>query len=157
MRKSIVAAATITAVLSIGTSTRNATAMSVVTPGQLGLADGVAESVEKTVLICGPWGCHWRPRYWMVPALSVPVPLLGRVPPLPVPLLGLAPPLLVGLASAPLVGSAPLVTGLLLGRTRQRRDEMGAGLRQGKSARCEGVPFQEKSGEREGIGKIGCR
>jgi len=64
MRKSIVAAATITAVLSIGTSTRNATAMWVVTPGQLGLADGVAESVEKTVLICGPWGCHWRPRYW---------------------------------------------------------------------------------------------
>jgi hypothetical protein len=64
MRKSIVAAATIAAVLSIGTPTRNATAMSVVTPGQLGLAGGVADSVEKTVLICGPWGCHWRPRYW---------------------------------------------------------------------------------------------
>jgi hypothetical protein len=64
MRKSIVAAATIAAVLSIGTPTRNATAMPVVTPGQLGLAGGVADSVEKTVLICGPWGCHWRPRYW---------------------------------------------------------------------------------------------
>lgn len=86
----------------------------------------------------------------MVPALSVPVPLLG-----------LAPSLLVGLASAPLVGLAPplapLVTGLLLGRTRQRRDEMGASLRQGEPARREGVPFQKKSGEREGIGKIGCR
>jgi hypothetical protein len=56
MRKSIVAAATIAAVLSIGTPTRNATAMPVVTPGQLGLAGGVADSVEKTVLICGPWG-----------------------------------------------------------------------------------------------------
>jgi hypothetical protein len=44
------------------------------------------DSVEKTVLICGPWGCRWRP-YWG-------------------PLLGLAPPLLVGLASAPLVGLA---------------------------------------------------
>lgn len=92
-----------------------------------------------------------------------PLPLLGRVPPLPipVPLLGLAPPLLVGLASAPLVGVAPplapLVTGLLLGRTRERRDEMRARLRQGKPARREGVPFQEKSSEREGIGKIGCR
>ena len=64
MRKSILAAATIAAVLSIGTPTRNATAMPVVTPGQLGLAGGVADSVEKTVLICGPWGCHWRPRYW---------------------------------------------------------------------------------------------
>ena len=63
MRKSIVAAATIAAVLSIGTATRNATAMPAVTPGQLGLAGGVMDSVEKTVLICGPWGCHWRP-YW---------------------------------------------------------------------------------------------
>lgn len=77
------------------------------------------------------------------------------------PLLGLAPPLLVGLASAPLVGVtpplAPLVISLLLGRTRQRRDEMRAGLRQGEPARRESVPFQEKSSEREGIGKIGCR
>jgi len=92
-------------------------------------------------------------------------PLLGGMVPRPlsasVPLLGLAPPLLVGLASAPLVGVtpplAPLVTGLLLGRTRQRRDEMRAGLRQGEPARRESVPFQEKSSECEGIGKIGCR
>jgi hypothetical protein len=34
---------------------------------------------------------------------------------------------------------------------------MRAGLRQGKPARREGVPFQEKSGEGEGIGKIGWR
>jgi hypothetical protein len=54
MRKSIVAAATMAAVLSIGTPTRNATAMPVVTPGQLAIAGGIADSVEKTVLICGP-------------------------------------------------------------------------------------------------------
>ena len=122
--------------------------MPVVTPGQLGIAGGIADSVEKTVLICGPWGCHWRPRYWG----------WYRPPPL---LVGLASAPLVGLASAPLVGLAPplapLVSGLLLGRTRQCRDEMCAGLRQGKPARREGVPFEEKTGEREGIGKIGCR
>lgn len=105
------------------------------------------------MLICSPWGCHWRPRYW---GGSYRGPY-----PYPYPLLGLAPPLLVGLASAPLVGVtpplAPLVTGLLLGRTRQRRDEMRAGLRQGEPARRESVPFQEKSSECEGIGKIGCR
>src|SRR5436305_15007736 len=34
---------------------------------------------------------------------------------------------------------------------------MRAGLRQSEPARRESVPFQEKSGEREGVGKIGCR
>ena len=64
MRKSIVAAAAIAVLVSIGAPARNAAAMPVVTPGQLGLAGGPADSVEKTVLICGPWGCQWRPRYW---------------------------------------------------------------------------------------------
>ena len=104
------------------------------------------------MLICSPWGCHWRPGYW---GDGTAAPIRIRT------LLGLAPPLLVVLASAPLVGVtpplAPLVTGLLLGRTRQRRDEMRAGLRQGEPARRESVPFQEKSSECEGIGKIGCR
>ena len=75
MRKSIVAAATIAAVLSIGTPTRNATAMPVVTPGQLGLAGGVADSVEKTVLICGPWAAIGARAIGDGTALSVPVPV----------------------------------------------------------------------------------
>ena len=46
-------------------------------------------------------------------------PLLGMVPALsvPVPLLGLAPPLLVGLASPPLVGVAPPLAPLVTGRS----------------------------------------
>jgi hypothetical protein len=64
MRKSIVAAAAIAAMLAIGAPARNAAAIPVVTPGQLGLAGGAAASVEKNVLICGPWGCYWRPGYW---------------------------------------------------------------------------------------------
>jgi hypothetical protein len=64
MRKSIVAAAAIAVLVSIGGPARNAAAMPVVTPGQLGLAGRVADSVEKTVVICGPWGCYWRPGYW---------------------------------------------------------------------------------------------
>jgi hypothetical protein len=63
MRKSIVAAAAIAVVVSIGAPTKIAAAMPVVTPSQLGLAGGAVDSVEKTVLICGPWGCYWRPYY----------------------------------------------------------------------------------------------
>jgi hypothetical protein len=63
MRKSIVAAAAVAVVLGIGAPTKNAAAMPVVTPSQLGPAGGAVDSVEKTVLICGPWGCYWRPYY----------------------------------------------------------------------------------------------
>jgi hypothetical protein len=64
MRHSIVAAATIAALLAVATPANKAAAMPVATPGQLGLPDGAAGSVEKTVLVCGPWGCYWRPGYW---------------------------------------------------------------------------------------------
>jgi hypothetical protein len=63
MRKSIVAAAAIAVVVSIGGPTKNAAGMPVVTPSQLGLAGGAVDSAEKTVLTCGPWGCYWRPYY----------------------------------------------------------------------------------------------
>jgi hypothetical protein len=63
MRKSIVAAAAIAALVSIGAA-RNAAAMPIAAPDQLGLAGGAAAAVEKTALICGPWGCYWRHGYW---------------------------------------------------------------------------------------------
>jgi hypothetical protein len=62
MRKSILAAAAITAGLAVAAPA--AKAMPVSTPGQLGLAEGAAGGVEKTVLVCDPWTCYWRPGYW---------------------------------------------------------------------------------------------
>jgi len=64
MRKTILAAAAIAAVLAVGGPAKNAAAMPVATPGQLGLAGGAADGVEKTVLVCGPWACYWQPGYW---------------------------------------------------------------------------------------------
>jgi hypothetical protein len=71
MRKSIVAAAAIAIGLSIGVPARNAAAMPVATPGQLGLAGAAANKVEKTAIVCGYYGCrrvwggYWGPRpYW---------------------------------------------------------------------------------------------
>jgi hypothetical protein len=61
MRRSIVAAAAIAVAVSIGAPTKNAAAMPVVTPSQLGLAGGAVDSVEKTVLICGPWAAIGAP------------------------------------------------------------------------------------------------
>src|SRR5512135_3718779 len=63
MRNWALAAAAITAVLALATPAKNAAAVPIATPGQLGLAQGAAASVEKTVLVCGPWGCYWRPGY----------------------------------------------------------------------------------------------
>jgi hypothetical protein len=64
MRKSIVAAAAIMAGFAIGEPAKNAAAMPVATPGELGLAEGAAGALEKTVLICDAWTCYWRPNYW---------------------------------------------------------------------------------------------
>ena len=114
MRKSIVAAATVAAVLAFAVPAGKAAAMPVATPNQVGLSGSAG--VEKTVLICGPWGCYWRPWGWMVPPLS----LLGLAAPL---LVGLAPAWMgVGMAKtrvglAPAMGLAPLV----IGPVRQRR------------------------------------
>ena len=63
MRKSLVAATAIAAVLAIGGPANKVAAMPVATPSELGLA-GRAAATEKTVLVCGPWRCYWRPDYW---------------------------------------------------------------------------------------------
>lgn len=60
----LAAAAAIAAVFAVAGSAKNATAMPVATPGQLGLAGSVASGVERTVLVCDPWTCYWRPAYW---------------------------------------------------------------------------------------------
>jgi hypothetical protein len=67
MRKSIVAPATIALVLCIGAPAGHAAAIPLASPGQLGVATELANSVEKTALICGPWGCTWRPWGWYRP------------------------------------------------------------------------------------------
>jgi hypothetical protein len=67
MRNSILAAGLITTVLAVAAPVKNAAAMPVAAPGQLGLAQGGAANVEKTVLVCGPWGCYWRPWGWYRP------------------------------------------------------------------------------------------
>jgi hypothetical protein len=63
MRKSIVAAAVLATTLAIGAPAQNAAAMPAAAPAPLGHY-GSAATVERTVLICGPWTCYWRPSYW---------------------------------------------------------------------------------------------
>ena len=63
MRKSILAAAGIAAVLVFAVPAGKAAAMPVAAPDQLGPSGGV----EKTVLVCGPWRCFWRPWGWYRP------------------------------------------------------------------------------------------
>jgi hypothetical protein len=65
MRHSTLAAAAIAAGLTVAAAPANA--MLVATPGQFGLTVGTsmgAGAVKKTVLICDPWTCYWRPDYW---------------------------------------------------------------------------------------------
>jgi hypothetical protein len=66
MRKSIVAAAGVAAVLAFTLPAAKAAAMPVAAPDQLGFPSGMANGVEKTVLVCGPWACYWRPGFWGV-------------------------------------------------------------------------------------------
>lgn len=90
MRNSTLAAAAIAAGLGLAAPAANA--MPVAPPGQLGAAEGAAGALKKTVLVCDPWTCYWRPDYGGYPrSLS-----------------GMAPPLLVGLASS-MVGVAASV------------------------------------------------
>jgi hypothetical protein len=63
MRNSALAAA-IAAGLVIAAPAKNAAALLVATPVQLGLTESAAGALEKTVLVCGPWTCYWRPGYW---------------------------------------------------------------------------------------------
>ena len=58
MRKSIAATTAIAVVLLIGAPAKHAEAMPAPSPNQLGLGAG---PVTNTVVVCGPWGCRWRP------------------------------------------------------------------------------------------------
>ena len=64
MRKSIFAAVAIAVGLAVAAPAKKAAAMPVATPGQLGLAEGADDTLEKTVLVCDPWTCYWRPGDW---------------------------------------------------------------------------------------------
>ena len=62
MRESIVVAVAVGGVLAVATPAGKVAAMPVAVPDELGLAN--FGSVERTVLICDPWTCYWRPGYW---------------------------------------------------------------------------------------------
>ena len=71
MHKTILAAAAVAAVLSIGAPVNKAAAMAAAAPTQLGLASADASLVQRTAIVCGYWGCrrvwggYWGPRpYW---------------------------------------------------------------------------------------------
>jgi hypothetical protein len=81
MRKTMLAAAAVAAVLSIGATANEAAAMPTAAPTQLGLAtsaDTAANSglVQKTAIVCGYYGC--RPRVVGRPVLGPS--LLGLAP-----------------------------------------------------------------------------
>jgi hypothetical protein len=74
MRKTIVAAAALAAVLSLGASADRAAAMTAATPTELGLATADSGVVEKAALVCNRWGCRrvwWGHRAWWGPRRRV--------------------------------------------------------------------------------------
>ena len=74
MRKTIVAAAALAAVLSLGASADRAAAMTAATPTELGLATADGGVVEKAALVCNRWGCRrvwWGHRAWWGPRRRV--------------------------------------------------------------------------------------
>jgi hypothetical protein len=76
MRRTMLAAAAVAAFLSIGATAKEAAAMPVTAPTELGLAtpaDTAANSglIQKAAVVCGYYGCrrvwggpYWRPHYW---------------------------------------------------------------------------------------------
>jgi hypothetical protein len=73
MRKTLFAAAALTAALSLGASIDRAAAMTAATPTQLGLATADGSLVQKAALVCGRWGCRrvWRgSRVWVGPRVG---------------------------------------------------------------------------------------
>jgi hypothetical protein len=68
MRKTILAAAAVAAVLSIGATANKAAAMPTAAPAQLGLATSEdAGLVQKAAIVCGYYGCRrvwWGGPYW---------------------------------------------------------------------------------------------
>jgi hypothetical protein len=61
MRNSTLATAVIAAGLGLAAPAANA--LPAAPSGQLGAAGGAAGAIEKTVLLCDPWTCYWRPDY----------------------------------------------------------------------------------------------
>ncbi len=70
MRKTLLAAAAVAAVLSIGATADKAAAMPVTAPTELGLAtpaDTSSGLVQKAAIVCGYYGCRhvwWGGPYW---------------------------------------------------------------------------------------------
>ncbi|MGN6749532.1 MAG: hypothetical protein ACTHJS_13150 [Xanthobacteraceae bacterium] len=62
MRKTVLAATALAAMLSLGASADRAVAMTGATPSELGLATGDSGVVQEAALVCGRWGCRrvWR-------------------------------------------------------------------------------------------------
>jgi hypothetical protein len=71
MRKTMLAAAGVAAVLSIGATANKAAAMPTAVPTQLGLATSAdANLVQKAATVCGYYGCRrvwWGGPYWVHP------------------------------------------------------------------------------------------
>jgi hypothetical protein len=72
MSKTVLAAAALAALLSLGASADRAAAMTGATPTELGLATIDSGQVQKAALVCGRWGCRrvWRGpvgRVWVGP------------------------------------------------------------------------------------------
>ena len=68
MRKTLLAAAAVAAVLSIGATANQAAAMPTAAPTELGLAtSNDAALVQKAAIVCGYYGCRhvwWGGPYW---------------------------------------------------------------------------------------------
>lgn len=69
MRKTVLAAAALAAVLSLGAAADRAQAMTGATPTELGLSTTSSGLVQNAALVCGRWGCRraWGPRVWVAP------------------------------------------------------------------------------------------
>jgi hypothetical protein len=57
------AGAAIAAGLLVAAAAKNAAALPVATPAQLGSAEVAAGALERTVLLCDPWRCYWQPGF----------------------------------------------------------------------------------------------
>ena len=64
MRKTVLAAAALAVMLSIGASVDRAQAMTGVMPTELGLSTSNSGLVQNAALVCGRWGCR---RVWVAP------------------------------------------------------------------------------------------
>ena len=78
MRKTMLAAVAVAAVLSIGATANEAAAMPTAAPTQLGLATSADTAVnsglvQKAAIVCGDYGCRrvwWGGPYWGHPYLG---------------------------------------------------------------------------------------